>query len=164
MCLFAFSQFDLLKEAFRIYCLGYDYDKVHEIWKYDQYKLLRQAIRWHNAPSERIKNEEKPVLFPFERLSSAIKPELIKKHGIIDTQNMTGYRENSSGDFILPSSMPESAFNGNREEWIESLASSGDTRHWEEYHEGAMYGGIDLAFVNRTMKDLALEAIASKEK
>ena len=118
---FAYTQLDLIKEAFRLYSYGYSFNKKSNEWTHKPYRLLAQSIRWHN--SERAKEAEKPVLMPVPRLSfSQIDLDLVKEVGFIDTKNMIGYKDNTKGNFMLPVVIDKNALDKeSRKNWRKFL-------------------------------------------
>ena len=159
--LFAFAQFDLLKEAFRIYCYGYDYDlSKRDLDEKDKFRLLKQAIEWRD--SSRVREDEKPLLVPVKRLRNAnIDSDLLKRVGFLNTRNMVCYRPLESGNMIFPANIPSEDEDATaKTTWTQE----GDTKNWGAFRRNAQSAGADLMFAHPRIEKTLLGIMNSNNQ
>lgn len=169
--LYGFAMLDLLLEGFRLHNLGFFYDRAKDDWYLDEYRALRELVRWHNVTSEKAALDDSkevldgPVLFPFTLLQHRISPEMLEQCGFV-TSNGVIYRDKPTGDSMLfPDGPPEIASeeieSRSNTKWKDALGKEG-VDAWYKFHSRAEETGANLLMVDPIYKGIGQEYIKSR--
>ncbi len=163
--LFGLSQLDLLREGFRLFSLGYYYNKEKNNFYLDEFVLLKELLRINKHASTKIneKTENLPVAFPFTFLDQSIDHQQVLQSGFVGA-NMVVYKTNPKGNCMLfadnISSIEPANINNLSERDIKNLLGKEERDYWSGFREGCEYSGANPVIVDPVYKDIGVRIIA----
>ena len=151
--LFGFAQLDILREAYRLYSLGYYFDAKKKKFYLDEYRLLKELIRWNKSG---IEDTKLPVAFPFSFLDHGIRPNQVRNVGFVGA-NLVVYKNNPKGDSLLFETVPEissEGFDSNINEDLCNLLGVEENNYWLDFRGNAEYYGVNPLIVAPAYKEI----------
>lgn len=168
--LFGFSQLDLIREAFRLFSLGYCYNKEKNNFYLDEFVLLKELLRINKHASTKIdeKTESLPVAFPFTFLDQSIDPKQVLQSGFVGANMVVHKKNHKGGDCLLfgdkLSSIEPASINDLSEEDIRKMLGKEERNYWSGFREGCEYSGANPVIVDPIYKDIGVRIIAAGNK
>lgn len=167
--IFAIAQLDLIREAYRLYSLGYYYDRKKNDFYMDEFVMLRELLSINRVAAQRCyeKDEsmpELPVAFPFTFLNHSVDPVKVSQVGFMGA-NMVGYKNNPAGDCMLfgdtiSEISPSDALKIPSER-IESMVGSEGLDFWRSFLEGNNLFRTNPMIVDPMYKKIGSDIIAN---
>ncbi len=142
--LFGIAQLDLLREAYRLYSLGFYYNKKKNNFYKDEFVMLRELLRINRSAAQQsiaLNKDvpELPVAFPFTFLEHSVDPVKVSKIGFVGA-NMIVYRRNFLGDCLLfgdaVTRIDPKDINHISQDSMESMLGGEGLDYWREFLEG----------------------------
>ena len=169
--IFAIAQLDLIREAYRLYSLGYYYDRKKNDFYMDEFVMLRELLSINRVAAQRSyeKDElmpELPVAFPFTFLNHSVDPVKVSQIGFVGA-NLLGYKNNPKGDCMLfggdlskitPKEVPDIS-----QLTMESMLGYEGLNFWREFLEGNNLFRANPMIVDPMYKKIGSGIIASSD-
>ena len=166
---FGFTQLDLIREAYRLYLLGYHYNQQRDKFYLDEFVMLKELLRINKLASQREGDiPDLPVAFPFSFFDHSVEDAMVGEVGFVGA-NMVFYKNRPKGDCML---FP-GTINSIRSEELESITGErireligGELEYgmWADFREGCEYFPANPLIVDPVYKRIGSNIIASTKK
>lgn len=159
-----FTQLDLLREAYRLYSLGYYYNRAKNNFYRDEYVLLKELLRINKKMTQgEGEIPPMPVVFPFTFMDHAVDEQMVKDVGFVGA-NMIVYKNSINGDGMLfPSSLknidPGEIDNLSVDEMRELIGGTQEQNLWSDFRESCEYSAANPLVVDPVYKNIGKNII-----
>lgn len=159
-----FTQLDLIREAYRLYLLGYYYNRTKNNFYRDDYVLLKELLRINKKMTQgEGETPPMPVAFPFTFMDHSVNENMVRAVGFVGA-NMIVYKNSDRGDGMLfPGSLtsidPNEIDKLSVNEMRELIGGTEEQRLWGDFRESCEYHAANPLVVDPVYKNLGRNII-----
>lgn len=159
-----FTQLDLIREAYRLYLLGYYYNRTKNNFYRDDYVLLKELLRINKKMTQcEGETPPMPVAFPFTFMDHSVDEDMVRNVGFVGA-NMIVYKNSYNGNGMLfPSSLrnidPNKIDNLSTNEIKELIGGVEEQRLWGDFRESCEYHAANPLVVDPVYKSIGRNII-----
>lgn len=163
-----FTQLDLIREAYRLYLLGYYYKKEKDNFYRDEYVLLKELLRINKKMTAgEGETPPMPVAFPFTFMDHALDEDLVRNVGFVGA-NMVVYKSSPNGNGVLFSGKlrdvdPKDIDKLSDDEIRELIGGSEEQALWSDFRESSEYCAANPLIVDPLYKDIGKNILRQKQ-
>lgn len=167
--LFAHSQLDLVREAFRLFRLGFKYSREIDNFYQDEFELLKELLRVNKKAKAVQKIDEPipelPVAFPFTFFDHRVDDAMVRDVGFTGA-NMVFYKNREHGDcqFFPDGNLscidPEDLDDMPQERIQELIGGELEYQKWREFIEASQYKRANPLIVDPVYTSIGKRIIA----